>query len=406
MEKFAGYGFNKSHSAAYALIAYQTAYLKAHFPAEFMAANLSAVMDDTGKVQQFHDDARANGLTVLAPDVNSGEYRFVPVAGRQIRYGLGAVKGTGEGAIASIVAARATGGPFADLMDFCRRVDRRLVNRRAIESLIRAGAFDAIDDHRARLLAMLGTALEGAEQAAANASQARLFGDTGKVTEAPRLAEVRRWDTAERLQNEKLALGFYLSGHPFESHAVEIRALVPSSLKDLKPQPGQVTLAGIVRDVRRQTTRRGFMAFITLDDATANVEVAVFSEVFERCRAAIKEDALLVVRGKVQYRGGEREDAAGEVRVSAEEIFDLDAARAQFARSLCLSVNGQANAARLKEILLPHLGGNCPVRVSYTGARAACDLELGASQRVRLTGALLRSLTDWLAEPNVRVEYH
>src|SRR5215831_2449689 len=176
MEKFAGYGFNKSHAAAYALVAYQTAYMKAHHPAAFAAANLSAVMSDTDKVQQFHQDAVANGLKILPPDINAGELRFVPVDARTIRYGLGAVKGTGESAVAAILEARAAGGPFADLFDFCERIDKRIVNRRTVEALVRAGAFDAIDDHRARLLATVGVALEAAEQASRDAGQASLFG--------------------------------------------------------------------------------------------------------------------------------------------------------------------------------------------------------------------------------------
>jgi len=181
MEKFAGYGFNKSHAAAYALLAYQTAYMKAHHAAAFAAANLSAVMDDTDKVRQFHDDAVANGLRVLPPDVNASEYRFVPVDRGTIRYGLGAVRGTGQAAIESILAARKQ-APFTDIFDFCRRVDKRLVNRRVVEALVRAGAFDSVEANRARLLASAGRALEAAEQAEAQASQNSLFGEA----EAPR----------------------------------------------------------------------------------------------------------------------------------------------------------------------------------------------------------------------------
>ena len=196
MEKFAGYGFNKSHAAAYALVAYQTAYFKAHHAAAFMAANLSAVMDDTDKVKQFYEDALASGLAVLPPDVNRGEHRFVPLDAKTISYGLGSIKGTGESAITAIVAARAgengkRAGPFKDLFDFCERVDKRIVNRRVIEALIRAGAFDAIDDHRARQLASVGIALGAAEQRERKASQNSLFGDAKKkksltTGEAPR----------------------------------------------------------------------------------------------------------------------------------------------------------------------------------------------------------------------------
>ncbi|MBI3574269.1 MAG: DNA polymerase III subunit alpha, partial [Gammaproteobacteria bacterium] len=221
MEKFAEYGFNKSHSAAYALVAYQTAYLKAHHPSAFMAATLSADMDDTDKVHVFYDDCLANGLEVLPPDVNQSGYRFVPVNEKQIRYGLGAIKGTGEAAIASMIKAREEGGPFRDLFDFCKRVDKRLVNRRVVESLVRAGAFDALNDHRHSLLASVGIALESAEQASRSANQVSLFGEEDAAQEMG-LVEVARWAENEKLQHEKTALGFYFSGHPFGAYRQEL----------------------------------------------------------------------------------------------------------------------------------------------------------------------------------------
>ncbi|MEK7874916.1 MAG: DNA polymerase III subunit alpha, partial [Pseudomonadota bacterium] len=214
MEKFAGYGFNKSHAAAYALIAYQTAYAKAHHTAAFMAANLSAVMDDTDKVHGLYTDALANGLKVLPPDINAGEYRFVPVDDKTIRYGLGAVKGTGESAISAIVRARQgegsdgkAGGPFKNLFDFGSRIDKRIVNRRVIEALVRAGAFDSINDHRASLLASVGIVIEAAEQAERDAQQVSLFGGA-EVSHHHRieLVERPRWSEPERLQAEKVVL--------------------------------------------------------------------------------------------------------------------------------------------------------------------------------------------------------
>jgi DNA polymerase-3 subunit alpha len=403
MEKFAGYGFNKSHSAAYALVAYQTAYLKAHFPAEFMAATLSAVMDDTDKVQQFYDDAvHSLRLVVLPPDINQSTYRFVPVSANQIRYGLGAVKGTGEAAIASMVEARQT-GPFSDLFDFCRRVDRRVVNRRTIESLIRAGAFDALSSHRASLLASVGVAMEAAEQVSRSASQVSLFGDIDEATtHGLALLEARPWTKRELLQNEKQALGFYLSGHPFESYAAEISSIVRHSLKNLQPQREPVLMAGVVHAVRSQQTRRGRMAFITLDDATAQVEVAVFNELFSERRALIKEDELLLIEGKVtkdEFRGDD------SIRVSAEKIYDLAAVRAVYARQLRLSLNGQADASKLMELIKPYLGGSCPVRICYHNEAAACELELPERFRVRPAETLLDSMRDWLSSENVTVVY-
>ncbi|MCD6043285.1 MAG: polymerase alpha subunit, partial [Burkholderiales bacterium] len=308
MEKFAGYGFNKSHAAAYALLAYQTAYMKAHHAAAFAAANFSAVMDDTDKVRQFHEDAIANGLKVVPPDVNASEFRFVPVDRGTIRYGLGAVRGTGHAAIESIVAARKD-GRFTDLFDFCRRVDKRLVNRRVLEALVRAGAFDGIDENRARLLASAGRALEAAEQAERQASQVSLFGEA----EAPRggahaIVEAPPWDLKQKLTEEKAALGFFLSGHLFSVYERELGAFSRTALAKLAPSESRVWLAGIIASARMQMTRRGRMMVVTLDDGTAQVEITVFNELFERHRDKLKEDALLVLG---ERRGGREEAAAG-----------------------------------------------------------------------------------------------
>src|SRR4029077_17360703 len=245
MEKFAGYGFNKSHAAAYALLAYQTAYMKAHHAAAFFAANLSALMDDTDKVRQFHEDAVANGLVILPPDVNASEYRFVPVDRATIRYGLGAVRGTGESAISAILDARRE-RPFGDLFDFCSRVDKRMVNRRVVEALVRAGAFDSLDSNRARLLASAGRALEAAEQALAQASQESLFGEA----EAPRggaavYVDAAPWDMRQKLTEEKAALGFYLSGHLFKVYERELAGFPRVPLAKLSAGE-RVTMAGIV----------------------------------------------------------------------------------------------------------------------------------------------------------------
>src|SRR6185437_7398464 len=269
MEKFAGYGFNKSHSAAYALVAYQTAYLKAHHTAAFMAANLSALMDDTDKVHVLHDDALKNGLVVDPPDINACAYRFVPVDAKRIRYGLGGVKGTGEGAIASIVAAREAAGPFTGLADFCRRVDRRLVNRRAMEAFIRAGAFDSLEANRASLLASLGDAIEVAEKSEQFAAQTSLFGGggSGGAEEAFALTACADWGERERLQNEKQALGFYLSGHPFNAYRDELRRFARTSLANIVPQFEPTMLAGVIYGVQLRNSRRGRMAILTLDDA-------------------------------------------------------------------------------------------------------------------------------------------
>jgi DNA polymerase-3 subunit alpha len=401
MEKFAGYGFNKSHAAAYALVAYQTAYMKAHHAAAFMAANLSALMDDTDKVHQLYEDAAANGLQILPPDVNSSEYRFVPVSDRQILYGLGAIKGTGESAIAAILAARESGGAFRDLFEFCRRVDKRIVNRRVLESLIRSGAFDSIDDHRHRLLASAGVAMEGAEQVSRAGAQTSLFGgDSGLAEVGVELVDRPRWSERQRLLEEKQALGFYLSGHPFSSYAQEVAPLARTRLASLTPQAQSVTVAGVVNALRMQQSRRGRMAIVQLDDGTARVEVTVYGELFEASRSLLKEDQLLVVEGRPQ-----NDEFTGGIRIAAEKLYDLQAARARFARGMHLVCNGESSGARLRELLSPYKQGSCPVSIVYSNDGAQCRIDLGDQWRVKLDDDLIRSLSAWLRPENVQILY-
>ena len=403
MDKFAGYGFNKSHSAAYALVAYQTAYFKAHHPAAFMAANLSLVMDDTDKVKQFYDDTVARGLAIAAPDVNQSRYRFEPVDARRIRYGLGAVKGTGVGAIEAIVAAREAGGPFTDLFDFCRRVDKRQVNRRVVEALIRAGAFDSVDADRGRLFAAVGVALEAGERAAAAAGQESLFGEDSAAA-APALPAARAWSDAERLAHEKAALGFYLSGHPFTRVADELAPIVRASLADLQPRGDRVLVAGVVTSLRIQSSRRGKMAIVTLDDGKGRAEVVVYNEVFDASRAMLRDDQPVVMEVKVLPRVGDDGEVQG-VRIIGEAVYDLAAARRRWARGLMISCNGNAAADRLEEILQPFRPGEKPVTVCYANATVAGTVELSDAWRVNLDDALIERLGEWLAPESVRVVY-
>ncbi len=416
MEKFAEYGFNKSHSAAYALIAYHTAWLKAHHPAEFLAATLSSEMADTDKLQLFWIDSLQNGLAFLPPDINRSVYRFIPVDGRTIRYGLGAIKGTGESAIGAIVRAREAGGDFTDLFDFCLRIDKRVVNRRVVEALVRAGAFDSLDPsansgeaHRARLLASVGIALEAAEQAERHAMQVGLF-DMGGAAPAqrPQLNEAACWSERDRLLHEKQALGFFFSGHPYNEYRSELSRFVRRPLNALEPQKEVTLLAGIVLATRTQMTRRGKMIIVMLDDGSAQVEVSVFNELFEAGRGKIKVDETLVVEGKVQ-----RDDFSGGLRVVAEKLMTLAEARGRYAKGLRLqmnttgvaSANGVANAAKLRSLLGPYRDGPCPVRVRYRNNDAECELPLGETWRVRLDDELLAGLQQWLRSENVEIVY-
>jgi DNA polymerase-3 subunit alpha len=403
MEKFAGYGFNKSHAAAYALVAYQTAYFKAHHPAAFMAANLSLVMDDTDKVKSLYDDTLAQKLAVLPPDVNASHYRFEPVDETRIRFGLGAIKGTGQAAIEAIVAVREAGGPFTGLFDFARRVDKRLVNRRVAEALVRAGAFDAIDARRATLLSSVGLALDAGERAAASAAQVSLFGEE-TATSADALVATRDWTEAERLVQEKTALGFYLSGHPFASHAAELAPIVRTSLAALAPRNDKVLVAGIVTALRVQTGRRGKMAVVTLDDGKGRAEVLVYNETFDVVRALLREDQLVVMEVKATQRMSDDGEMTG-MRVIAENVFDLATVRKRYAKGLRLACNGNASAARLAEILQPFRPGEKAITIAYRNARVGGEVELPDEWRVNLDDALIERLRDWLAPENVQVVY-
>jgi DNA polymerase-3 subunit alpha len=415
MEKFAGYGFNKSHAAAYSLVAYQTAWLKCHYPSAFMASTLTSEMDNTDKVSFFYQDTLAQGLKMLAPDVNSSGFRFAPVDEQTISYGLGAIKGTGQSAIEAIVAAREAKGPFRDLFDFCCRVDKKVVNRRAIEALIRAGAFDSLCDNRAQLLTSLDAALGNADQQARNANQVSLFGDDEPAErQALKLVETPYWRLREQLQNEKLALGYYFSGHPYQEYAEEMKHFVRYRLDQLNPgilpQQGgharrggmSVVLAGIVAGVRIQQTRRGRMAVVTLDDGSAQVEMTVFNEVFEASRPWVKEDELLIVQGKVAM-----DEYSGGMRISAEQLYDLASARSAFAKRVEISLEqGQGvSVGQLKESLAPYKEGGCPVLLFYRNADAQGVLRLPEEWRVTPHDVLLEELRALLGTEAVRVRY-
>jgi len=401
MEKFAEYGFNKSHSAAYALVAYHTAWLKAYYPAEFMAATMSSEMSDTDKVRVFYEDCRANGLVMLPPDINLSGYRFDPVSKTEIRYGLGAIKGSGEAAIGAIVAEREANGPFKGLFDLARRVDKRYLNRRVLEALVKAGAFDAINGHRASLMASVGAALETADRAARSGGQVGLFGEAldGGGED---LIDVPVWPEQEKLLQEKSALGYFFSGHPFTSYLSEVSSFAKRQLDSLEPSRDLVMLAGIAVSLRTQMTRRGKMLILLLDDATAQVEVVIFNELYEQSRHLLKDDALLVIEGKVN-----RDDYSGGVRVTAERIYDLAGARTRFAQGLRLACNGQSNGRKLAELLAPYKAqeGGCPVWVEYHNPSARCRVRLGEDWRVRLDDRLLESLGTWLKPEAVNVMY-
>lgn len=406
LEKFAGYGFNKSHAAAYALVAYQTAYLKTHYPAAFLAATMSADMNNTDSVRIFYEDCAPNQVEVLPPDINQSEFKFVPINKKQILYGLGAVKGTGLAAIEVILQARRQDGPFTSLFDFCGRLDLRKVNRRVIESLIRAGAFDTLEPNRNALLSGVALAISAAEQAHANSKQNSLFGAVADNA-IHVLPEVAAWSEQQRLQEEKSALGFYFSGHPYWAYQKDLSHFISTTLANLTPKEQPQLLAGIISGVRVRMTARGKMAIVGLDDGTTRIEVVVGNELLNQSQQLLKDDQLVIVEGRVS-----NDDFSGGVRVNARKLHDLSSLRNSKASFLKISCNGQADAIKLKSLLKPYCIGasedrnGCSVKVEYHNETSKVELMLGKDWRVDLHDELIVGLTEWLSQTNVKILYN
>ncbi len=406
LEKFAGYGFNKSHAAAYALVAYHTAFLKTHYPAAFLAATMSADMNNTDSVHIFYDDCIANKVEVLPPDVNESEFKFKPINKNQILYGLGAIKGTGWAAIEVILQARKKDGPFKDLFDFCARLDLRKVNRRVIESLIRAGAFDKLEPNRNALLAGVALAISAAEQTNANSNQNSLFGEVSDQS-VHVLPDVAPWTDQQKLQEEKTALGFYLSGHPYWAYQKDLSNFITTSLASLAPREQPQLLAGIVSGIRVRMTGRGKMAIVGIDDGTTRIEVVVGNELLNQSQHLLKDDQLVIVEGRVS-----NDEFSGGIRVNARKLHDLPSLRNSRASFLKISCNGQADAAKLKALLQPYCVSvtdeqrGCAVKVEYHNKTSKVELMLGNEWRVDLHDDLIAGLTQWLSQSNVKILYN
>jgi DNA polymerase-3 subunit alpha len=400
MEKFAGYGFNKSHAAAYSLLAYHTAWIKVHCTAEFFAANMTVEMDDTDKLRVLMLDLRSFGLTLHAPDVNQGVYRFEPVTDKKIQYGLGAIKGTGQGAIEAIVKARSAGGPFKSLFDFCARVDRQRINKRVVEALIKAGAFDALHPERSAMLASVSLALDWADSQAAHADQGGLF-DFGPdeesshaaSTQEPALVEAEVWNIKERLTLEKGALGFYLSGHLFDQSGDEVRRFAKRRIEDLLDSREPQLLAGIVSDLRVINGQRGRVAIFKLDDKSEVIEAVANEDLLNANRDLLKDDELIIVQGKVQP-----DRFSGGLRLTVAQVWDLAGARCRFGKYLRVEVNGSvppvADVLRdfpSRRVASEHgdLAQGLTVRLQLQRDSASGELDLGDSARFYPTDAAL-----------------
>ncbi len=343
MEKFAGYGFNKSHAAAYSLLAYHTAWIKVHYTAEFFCANMTIEMGDTDKLKILFEDAQKPimgkpGITFEPPDVNRGVYRFEPVSETVIRYGLGAVKGTGQQAVEAIVAARESGGPFTSLFDFCVRVERSKINKRTVEALIKAGAFDSLQLNRAAMLDSVDLAFDFASAAEANANQGGLFDmdddSHGSSTQEPALNDTTPWGVKERLTLEKTAIGFYLSGHLFDEVSREVRQFVKRKIDDLIDSREPQLLAGIISDFRVINGQRGKLGLFKLDDTSGQIDATVDDALMQANRNLFKEDELVIVMGVIQAD----RFSGGSPRLKVNQVWDLATARCRFGKYLMVDV--------------------------------------------------------------------
>lgn len=399
VEKFAGYGFNKSHSAAYALVSYQTLWLKTHYPAEFMAAVMTADMDNTDKIVTLVDECLRLGLKVDPPDVNFGQYRFTVNMDGHVVYGLGAVKGVGEGPVEAIIAARQSGGPFKDLFDFCNRVDVKRLNKRVMEKLIYAGALDKLGPHRAALLASVEEAMKASEQKAKDHAlgQNDLFGDffaDDGVLPSPAFANVPEWAEKDILEAERETLGLYLSGHPINQYVRELRYYTTGRLSEIQPteRDKPATVAGLVLNSRVMMTKRGTrMGIMTLDDRSGRLDVTLFSEALERFEHLLQKDRILVVTGQISF-----DDYAGGLKMLARDVMDIEDARTRFVRGLRVNITESEKAEQviqnLAAILTPFKAGVCPVQIVYRKQDALGMLTLGTEWRITPTDQLLNDL--------------
>ena len=423
VEKFAGYGFNKSHSAAYGLVSYQTAWLKQHYPPQFMAAVLSADMDNTDKVVILVEECRNMKLRIVAPDVNQSEYKFTVNAEGHVVYGLGAIKGVGEGPVEAIVSARGD-QPFTDLFDFCARMDLKRINKRTLDALVRSGALDrmgpyfsdqideyqaGIDRNRAVLLAAMEEAIQTADQAARNRDSGHmdLFGDVFAQADTDLYAQyhnARELTLKERLKGEKDTLGLYLTGHPIDEYEGEVRRFARQRIIDLRPSREAQTVAGLIINLRVMRNKKGDkMGFITLDDRSARIEASLFAEAFNQAQALLQTDALVVVEGE-----GSHDDFSGGLRLRAKRVMSLEEARTGLAQSLRLNINAadlsRDSFTHLKALFLQYKGA-CPLTVNYSAQTAKALLEFSTEWNIEPTDDLLQALRDLLGRDNVFLHY-
>ena len=417
VEKFAGYGFNKSHSAAYALVSYQTAWLKARYPAHFMAAVMSSEMDNTDKIVIFVDECRRMKLVLKLPDVNEGQYMFTVNASDDIIYGLGAIKGLGAGPVDCILQARKEGGAFSDLFDFCARTDPRKINRRALEAMIRSGALDSLNVERWILMAALDDALKAAEQSANNRDNCMvdLFGEvvpshnSGNHDVYADFRAVRAWSDKERLGGERDTLGLYITGHPIDEYRAEVRKFAPHRIADLSAdsrakQSNQI-IVGLIMATRSMNSRRGTMGVITLDDSSAQIEVTLFSEAFSEFRQLLIKDTIVIAEGRISV-----DDKTGKLAMRANSLRSLAEARQSKVSDLTIEISAETVNDQFTDLLQKTLakagGGSCPVSLIYRQESNSARVRLGENWQVVPSDELLQELRDVIGAEAVSLEYH
>jgi len=411
VEKFAGYGFNKSHSAAYALVSYQTLWLKTHYPAQFMAAVMSADMDNTDKIVTLVDECERMGIPLIPPDVNKGLFKFTVDDDLNIVYGIGAIKGVGEGPVDSILEARKD-GPFVDLFDFCARIDLKKLNKRVIEKLICAGALDNLGPHRASMMATLPEAIRAAAQHA-KAQEIGQHDMFGLLNDEPddnkqQFVECTPWPDKIWLEGERDTLGLYLTGHPINQYLAELKQYTSGRLKDIHPTERGKTVkaAGLVVATRVMMTKRGSkMGLVTLDDKSARLEVMLFTEPFEKFGHLLEKDRILICEGDVSF-----DDFAGGNRMNGRNIIEIGEARSHFAKAVELNIRTEMLSPewlnQFQETLQPWKSGAVPVVINYTKEGAAGRLTLGDEWRVNPSDDLMLALETQLGSSNVKIVFN
>ncbi|MCP3427783.1 DNA polymerase III subunit alpha [Opacimonas viscosa] len=409
VEKFAGYGFNKSHSAAYALVSYQTLWLKTHYPAHFMAAVMSADMDNTDKIVTLVDECQRMGIPILPPDLNAGKYKFTVNEKEEIVYGIGAIKGVGEGPIEAIIEARETQGHFSDLFDFCAKIDTKKINKRVLEKLVLAGAMDNLGPHRAAIMASLTDALEAANQHA----RAESFGQTdmfGLLTDADEaanaFAQVPIWPEKVWLDGEKETLGLYLTGHPINQYLSELRAYTSCKIADLKPtgKEQQSAIAGLVLGVRVMTNKKGRRwGIVTLDDKSGRVDARLFPDSYEEYEPLLQTDKILFVKGQVSF-----DEFSDGNTMTVRSLMDITDAREHYIKNIQLvlpDINQPSITKDLVNILQQYVGGTCPLEVAVEHQELSVTLQPDANWYVTPSDQLLYELKQLLGKQNVVLNF-